>query len=1712
MAISKLSRGKNQSTTSTNTNDNIIIQNTNNNTPEVIENILENNPDHQSSAGDLHAVDFPGYHMYSSFDEAKNACDLIYLKPGEAHTEFYKINDEYHCVVAIGNLNSDNGHLYLTDSGENGSLDDRLAAMNAQVILLSKQFTLLSKDVSSFKADIEQFVIDVNNSLNDIRRDIQNFETSVSSEIRSINANVDSALNRIGQLDEQITQQVRDISTLVSNFDPRITKNSNDITVLNTSVNNLKQSVLYNSGQINDILIRLENIDASIDTNVDSINHDINDIVITVHSQAQQLNSVNQEINDINNTIIDVSSRLANTDSNIEDIQREIDNINSSINNINDTLVNINNSIFVINNQLDGNSRNISDIYTKIGVSNTSIYEINLELTNVKNDINNLNNIIQTESNRNNVQDISINALDSSIRELLYIVNCRCQSIEEIILHQLQQDASIRALDSSIKELRNEFNELTPIPEDNIYPLFHNDIYTINLCCYTEAGHIEINDHIAGVNAGGTNTRVAECTPFNEYKTYIQGDTVDFTAVANKGYRFMCWYKDAQINNPIKTQPISYTFGGDINVIGSLLDGVEPDILQRGYTAKFMKLRNLKVVFNQITNNIYTVAKFFNDTLNITITDIDGTRTVDIEDAIQGNVYFVDHARIVISAVPDSSHAHEFEKYIITLGNITSEYGGSTYVNSNVESDIIINAYFMEYWVKLSVDASPQEAGGVTPSYEPGTQQISIDRRYIYYLADSKLLLWANANHGYGLRSWTTANNHPVLSQFEHDIQPYVLTDNPIILNINKNVEEYELAALYDSGVTSHVVIYYYDNTYRREFARQRYEDGSILTAPEGVPTKQGYTFDHWVCEEPGEYIFDITPVKKDLRFYANWGEQIYDVSFYVNDEQITERQVPYETPLYALNVQDPEVEGYEFKGWMVDSSLVNNSYLIIDNTRFDASLLIETYNVDIIVLGNTSTYEVEYNTEFGDIKPEDPSIEGLSFNGWAVNSSIIGDEYKIIEDTSVIAEFDTKYCNIEFIVDSSVIDSSIVEWNTAFLDVKPAEDPSKEGYTFNYWTINGTPVSEEYYRIKTDSSFIANFTINTYDVIFNDEGYQTPVNVNYNEVIPSESIPEFRGKTGYDASGWANNDGFTIESPITKNTVFTADYVIKTFDVSFYSDSSLVKEDTVEYNTEFRDIKPADPYKDGYTFNYWLWNNSDTSVLDTDHIIENSIFNASYSINRYTVDFIVDGNIYDSSIVDWNTEFGNIKPEDPSKSGYIFRYWEINDVSVLDSSRITNDTTVYAKFDELIYHDVTFWLEPDVRYTFIEDVIDGSTLGELRAIIGDPSKEGYNFNGWMINDVIKDDNYSIIEDTSFYASFSRQQFTTWFDLNNETGSILQIQAQYGDTLGTLGVEDPTYPDHIFAAWQVNGVDVTNSYPIVEDTSFVARYDAAPAGDTYMFIGFDLGTTNRNYGLNAETRAELKDILNRDADGRETNWVDTINSDTATIYWNSTSASKSYCSYRISSGSNNGTLSFDAAKNVKLLLGKYGSSENTTARIDINGVYTEKDQLALISNDFYNNYINTEVDLTTLESSILYNIIDIQAGDSIKLYPINGGSNKRRFDIVGVFIKSTDVNLNNVSNSNNLLNSGLLGGVLLGSNNSAIKNVAVFNEGLNGDDYEIQVNNGDTLLEPTINMQKQGYTFNGWDCITDPTFEFGVTPVEQDLEFEPIWVKNNFEN
>jgi len=171
---------------------------------------------------------------------------------------------------------------------------------------------------------------------------------------------------------------------------------------------------------------------------------------------------------------------------------------------------------------------------------------------------------------------------------------------------KLDNDTS--ALKMQVITLRALIDALqnSSIYDSSILKLFHDDILTVNLCCFTAAGHVKIEDEY-------DESRVADCTPHNEYKTYVTGDNVTLTAVTNYGYKFLKWLKDAKDLTTNTSINVVFT-NKDIDVIGTMADGIERAVLLHGYTALFKEL-NKVIVEIKYTNN----PEYMNDNVYVYI-------------------------------------------------------------------------------------------------------------------------------------------------------------------------------------------------------------------------------------------------------------------------------------------------------------------------------------------------------------------------------------------------------------------------------------------------------------------------------------------------------------------------------------------------------------------------------------------------------------------------------------------------------------------------------------------------------------------------------------------------------------------------------------------------------------------------------------------------------------------------------------------------------------------------------------------------------------------------------------------------------------------------------------------------------------------------------------------------------------------------------------
>ena len=188
---------------------------------------------------------------------------------------------------------------------------------------------------------------------------------------------------------------------------------------------------------------------------------------------------------------------------------------------------------------------------------------------------------------------------------------------------------------------------------------------------------------------------------------------------------------------------------------------------------------------------------------------------------------------------------------------------------------------------------------------------------------------------------------------------------------------------------------------------------GSYANIPT-PPTKENYVFKGWSVN--GTDIVDVASYKivKDTTFIAVFEIKTYTVSFMANDTECDNQVIAYGN--FATEPEAPTKENYIFKGWSINGIDVIDvtSYEITGNTTFVA-LFEKVYKLTFMSNG-VQHATLDYSEMNKNINVSDPTLKYYNFIGWSINGTDIIDvaSYKIVEDTTFVAVFDTEYTDEE--------------------------------------------------------------------------------------------------------------------------------------------------------------------------------------------------------------------------------------------------------------------------------------------------------------------------------------------------------------------------------------------------------------------------------------------------------------------------------------------------------------------------------------------------------------------------------------------------------------------------------------------------------------------------------------------------------------------------
>lgn len=230
-----------------------------------------------------------------------------------------------------------------------------------------------------------------------------------------------------------------------------------------------------------------------------------------------------------------------------------------------------------------------------------------------------------------------------------------------------------------------------------------------------------------------------------------------------------------------------------------------------------------------------------------------------------------------------------------------------------------------------------------------------------------------------------------------------------------------------------------FDTNGGTQVGSQKVEGGKNVTKPTN-PTREGYEFLGWYLNGV-EYDFK-TPVEGDLKIEAIWKQVIVDDDIDVKDE---ENKVDEEE-------KQEEKEDEEEKEEVT-------KYTVKFDSKGGSKVASKTVEKDKTVK-----------------QPADPTKEGYIFKGWFLESTKYNFSKKVTKNITLTAKWEkvstqqpeeekpnvqpeeqekpeVKEYTVKFDVDGSVISTKTVKEGEK---VNKPTNPTKSGYTFKYWTLNG--------------------------------------------------------------------------------------------------------------------------------------------------------------------------------------------------------------------------------------------------------------------------------------------------------------------------------------------------------------------------------------------------------------------------------------------------------------------------------------------------------------------------------------------------------------------------------------------------------------------------------------------------------------------------------
>ena len=593
--------------------------------------------------------------------------------------------------------------------------------------------------------------------------------------------------------------------------------------------------------------------------------------------------------------------------------------------------------------------------------------------------------------------------------------------------------------------------------------------------------------------------------------------------------------------------------------------------------------------------------------------------------------------------------------------------------------------------------------------------------------------------------------------------------------------------------------IYYSRNQYTITYANTDLEPDTYYygaTVSARTPEKAGYAFQGWEEEVPS------TMPAQNITLTAKWNENPADYTDYdiaVAAANAKKAEANYDkTYTEASRKALDAALAVDVSGKKLSEQGVVDAQTAAINAAVKG-LEKMTYNATFYVDGEE--YRV-VPTKVGEqiVAPEAPSKQGYTFTGWTPEVGTMG-----IEDVSFNAVFSAG--TVAYTVETYVMDVT-GNYGDAAIENKSATTGE---------TVSVTPEAREGFSVAAESVLSGEVKADgslVLKVYYSRNQYKLTVDGNVTNVYygAAISVAEPAAREGYTFAGWDRDvpetmpaSDVTLVSQWNENDAdYTAYNAAKAAAEAKQAEANFDKTYTAESRQALADALAKDVSGKKYT--------QQGEVDAAAKAINDAV--TALELMTYKATFYVDGAEY--KVVTAKVGEAIAKPDDPSKTGYVFTGWD-PEVGTMG----TEDLTFNAKFSagEVSYTVETYVMGLDGQYGAADSKNVAATTG-AEITLNPDAREGFTVAGEsVLTGTVAADSSLVLK-----VYYSRNQYKLTVD-----GTTTKVY--YGAALEIADPEART--GYTFAGWKpaapatMPANDVTLESQWTENDADYTAYDAA---------------------------------------------------------------------------------------------------------------------------------------------------------------------------------------------------------------------------------------------------------------------------------------------